>query len=354
MTKVTGVKFRTPGKVYYFAPGETEWKYNDPVIVETARGVEYGIVVLPSREVEDSEIKPPLRGILRKATEEDIAREAANREKEERAYRVCQQKIRSHGLDMKLVSSEYTFDNSKLVFYFTAEKRVDFRELVRDLASEFRTRIELRQIGVRDETRIIGGIGSCGRPLCCHAFLHEFAPVSIRMAKEQNLSLNPSKISGTCGRLMCCLKNEQETYEYLNKNLPRKGDGATTPDGLSAEVQSVNILRQMVRVIVDLPNDEKEMRDYPVSEIRFVPKKGRKMPQQETAEHPEKENRGQGRNRRKFSEHAAKGGQHTQETKASGEAGGDGEAGENKSRRRRHRRKKHAPAQGGAEGENKA
>ena len=276
MAIITGVKFRTPSKVYYFDPGELQPKYNDHVIVETARGLEYGRVVLPLRDVPEDEIKQPLKEVIRIATPEDDAHEKSNRRREEDAYVICQKKIREHGLEMKLVAAEYTFDNSKLTFYFTADGRVDFRELVKDLASIFRTRIELRQIGVRDETKIIGGIGTCGRTLCCHAYLHEFAPVSIKMAKEQNLSLNPTKISGTCGRLMCCLKNEAETYEYLNRGLPRKGDGATTPDGLSAEVQSVNILRQTVRVIVNLENDEKEMREYPVSEITFVSKKGRK------------------------------------------------------------------------------
>ena len=273
MAIIIGVKFRTPGKVYYFDPGELPVKYGDSVIVETARGTEFGKVVLPIREVPDEEIKQPLKEVLRIATAEDEEREKTNREKEENAFRICQEKIRAHELPMKLVSAEYTFDNSKLLFYFTADGRIDFRDLVKDLAGIFRTRIELRQVGVRDETRIMGGIGTCGRPLCCATFLHEFAPVSIRMAKEQNLSLNPSKISGTCGRLMCCLKNEQETYEYLNKGLPRKGDYATTPDGYTAEVQSVNILRQTVRVIVDLENDEKEARDYPVSEITFISKK---------------------------------------------------------------------------------
>ena len=282
MAIITGVKFRTPSKVYYFTPGEYEPRYNDHVIVETARGLEYGRVVLPTREVPDEEIKQPLKEVIRIATKEDDEHERENREKEEEAYVICQKKIREHGLEMKLVAAEYTFDNSKLTFYFTADGRVDFRELVKDLASIFRTRIELRQIGVRDETKIIGGIGICGRTLCCHAYLHDFAPVSIKMAKEQNLSLNPTKISGACGRLMCCLKNEAETYEYLNRGLPRKGDGATTPDGLSAEIQSVNILRQTVRVIVDLENDEKEMREYPVSEITFVSRKSRKKPAEDS------------------------------------------------------------------------
>ena len=284
MAIITGVKFRTPSKVYYFDPGELTLHYNDHVIVETARGVEYGTVVLPVRDVPEEELSKPLKTVIRMATEEDTLRETENRLKEEKAYRICQEKIHEHELAMKLVSAEYTFDNSKLLFYFTADGRIDFRELVKDLAGIFRTRIELRQIGVRDETRIIGGIGICGRPLCCHSYLHDFAPVSIKMAKEQNLSLNPTKISGTCGRLMCCLKNEQETYEYLNRSLPRKGDTATTPDGLAADVQSVNILRQTVRVVVTLDNDEKEMREYPVSEISFVPRKGRKRPVEETQE----------------------------------------------------------------------
>ena len=279
MPTVTGVKFRSPGKVYYFAPGELTLHYNDHVIVETIRGIEYGTVVLPTREVEEENLAAPLREVIRIATEEDEAHEADNREKERAAYAVCLEKIRAHNLEMKLVSAEYTFDNNKLLFYFTADGRVDFRELVKDLAGVFRTRIELRQIGVRDETRILGGMGCCGRQLCCASFLHEFEPVSIRMAKEQNLSLNPTKISGTCGRLMCCLKNEQEAYEYLSRGLPRKGDTAVTPDGLNAEVQSVNILRQLVRVVVQLENEEKELREYPVSEIRFTPKKGRKKPE---------------------------------------------------------------------------
>ena len=281
MTIITGVKFRSPGKVYYFDPGDMELKYNDNVIVETSRGMEYGRVVLPKREVPDEDVVQPLKPVIRLATPQDDEREAANREKEEKAFKTCQEKIREHELDMKLVGAEYTFDNNKLLFYFTADGRVDFRELVKDLASVFRTRIELRQIGVRDETRILGGMGMCGRPLCCHTYLHDFVPVSIKMAKEQNLSLNPTKISGTCGRLMCCLKNEFETYEYLNKDLPRKGDSTTTPDGFHAEVQSVNILRQTVKIIVDLDNDEKEMRDYPVSELTFIPKKGRRKKEEE-------------------------------------------------------------------------
>ena len=222
------------------------------MIVETARGVEYGYVVLGSRDVQDNKVVPPLRTVIRMATREDEKREQANREKEREAFKICLEKIRKHKLEMKLIDVEYTFDNNKILFYFTADGRVDFRELVKDLASVFRTRIELRQVGVRDETKIMGGIGICGRALCCHSYLSEFIPVSIRMAKEQNLSLNPTKISGVCGRLMCCLKNEEETYEYLNSKLPGIGDYVTTYDGLKGEVQSVNVLRQLVKVIVDV------------------------------------------------------------------------------------------------------
>ena len=215
----------------------------------------------------------PLKSIIRIATLEDDEREAKNREKEKEAYKICLEKIKKHNLNMKLIKVEYTFDNNKVLFYFTADGRIDFRELVKDLASVFKTRIELRQIGVRDETKILGGIGSCGRPLCCATYMPEFVPVSIKMAKEQNLSLNPSKISGVCGRLMCCLKNEQETYEELNSHLPSVGDYVTTPEKLKGEVSSVNVLRQLVKVIVTLDGDEKEIREYPVSELRFKPKR---------------------------------------------------------------------------------
>ena len=276
MTKIIGVRFRNTGKVYYFSPGELEIRPGQCVIVETARGMECGRVALPPREVDDSKIVQPLREVIRVATDKDLQRDAANREKEKEAYRIAQDRIRERGLDMKLVQAEYTFDNKKVLFYFTADGRVDFRELVRDLASVFKTRIELRQIGVRDETRLLGGIGICGRPLCCSTYLTEFAPVSIKMAKEQNLSLNPTKISGTCGRLMCCLKNEQDTYEYLNKKLPGLGDIVQTPEGDLGEVNTVNVLRQRVRVLIE-KNDDKEIRDYPVEEIqiRMRRKKGK-------------------------------------------------------------------------------
>lgn len=268
MTKVIGVRFRQAGKIYFFSPGKLEIKPQDRVIVETARGVEFGKVVTGPKEVEDDKITQPLKSVIRIANEEDYKKEEKNREKEKEAFNICLEKIRKHGLEMKLIDAEYTFDNNKVLFYFTADGRIDFRELVKDLASVFRTRIELRQIGVRDETKIRGGIGICGRPLCCHTYLSEFAPVSIKMAKEQNLSLNPTKISGVCGRLMCCLKNEQETYEYLNKQLPNIGDQVMTPEGIKGEVQSVNVLRQLVKVIMDV-NDEKEIREYKVEELKF-------------------------------------------------------------------------------------
>lgn len=276
MTRVIGVRFRPAGKIYFFAPGKYNIHTGDKVIVETARGVEFGTVVTGQKDVEDDKITQPLKPVIRIATQDDIRKEEKNREKEKEAFGICLEKIRKHGLEMKLIDAEYTFDNNKVLFYFTADGRIDFRELVKDLASVFRTRIELRQIGVRDETKIRGGIGICGRPLCCNTYLSEFAPVSIKMAKEQNLSLNPSKISGVCGRLMCCLTNEEETYEELNSRLPSNGDHVTTPEGLRGDVQSVNVLRQQVKVIVTLDNDEKEIREYKASELRFKPKRKKK------------------------------------------------------------------------------
>ena len=268
MIKVIGVRFRTAGKIYFFSPGGLELKAGDKVIVETARGVEFGSVVTGIKEVPDDQISQPLKPVIRIATQDDVRREAKNREKEKEAFKICQEKIRKHGLEMKLIDAEYTFDNNKVLFYFTADGRIDFRQLVKDLAAIFKTRIELRQIGVRDETKILGGIGICGRCLCCHTYLSEFAPVSIKMAKEQNLSLNQTKISGVCGRLMCCLKNEQETYEELNKKLPGIGDTVTLPDGIQGTVQSVNVLRQRVKVVVEV-NDEKEIQEFPVDELKF-------------------------------------------------------------------------------------
>ena len=268
MTKVIGVRFRTAGKVYFFDPLQLEIKRGDHVIVETARGIEFGTVVAGVHEVEDDKVIQPLKPVMRIAGERDIEQEAANKEKEKEAFKICKEKILKHGLEMKLIDAEYTFDNNKVLFYFTADGRVDFRELVKDLAGVFKTRIELRQIGVRDETKILGGIGICGRVLCCHSHLYEFIPVSIKMAKEQNLSMNPGKISGVCGRLMCCLKHEEETYEELNRRLPNAGDYVTTDDGLKGEVSSVNVLRQLVKVLVEV-NDEKELREYKVEQLKF-------------------------------------------------------------------------------------
>lgn len=272
MTKVIGVRFRTAGKIYYFSPGKFEIKQGDHVIVETARGV-YGKVVIGTRKVKDQEVIQPLKSVIRIATEQDQKTEEKNREKEKEAFQICLEKIRKHGLEMKLIDAEYTFDNNKVLFYFTADGRIDFRELVKDLAAVFRIRIELRQIGVRDETKIRGGIGICGRPLCCHTYLSEFAAVSIKMAKEQNLSLNPTKISGVCGRLMCCLTNEEETYEELNSQLPSVGDTVTTSDGLTGTVHSLSVLRKLVKVVVNLENDEKEIREYQAEELKFRPRK---------------------------------------------------------------------------------
>ena len=273
MIKVIGVRFRRAGKIYYFSPGKLDIHINDHVIVETARGVEYGLVVIGPRDVEDDKVVQPLKSVIRLTTAQDDAQENGNREKEKEAFKICLEKIRKHRLEMKLIDAEYTFDNNKVLFYFTADGRIDFRELVKDLASVFKTRIELRQIGVRDETKILGGIGICGRPLCCHTHQSEFLPVSIKMAKEQNLSLNPTKISGVCGRLMCCLKHEEETYEELNSRLPGVGDHVTARDGSRGEVSSVNVLRQMVKVIVTLENEAKEIREYKVEELKFRPRR---------------------------------------------------------------------------------
>ncbi len=291
MVTIIGVRFRTAGKIYYFDPAGKQIKRGDHVIVETARGIEYGYVVLGNRQVEDSKVVSPLKPVIRMATPEDEAVEKRNREKEKDAFKICQEKIKKHNLEMKLIDAEYTFDNNKVLFYFTADGRIDFRELVKDLASVFRTRIELRQVGVRDETKIMGGVGICGRVLCCHSFLSDFIPVSIKMAKEQNLSLNPSKISGVCGRLMCCLKNEEETYEVLNSRLPSPGDYVTTNDGLKGEVHSVNVLRQLVKVVVVVDKDEKEIREYRADQLKFKPrkKKGSKGKEKEKERNKEKD-----------------------------------------------------------------
>ena len=273
MVNIIGVRFRNAGKIYYFDPLDFDIERGDHVIVETARGIEYGAVMTGPRQIEEDKVVQPLKPVIRIATPEDDDIEMKNKEKEKEAYKICLEKIAKHNLEMKLIDAEYTFDNNKVLFYFTADGRIDFRELVKDLAAVFRTRIELRQIGVRDETKIRGGIGICGRPLCCNTYLSEFAAVSIKMAKEQNLSLNPTKISGVCGRLMCCLTNEEETYEELNSQLPTLGDTVTTPEGLSGTVHSLSVLRKLVKVIVVLENDEKEIREYRAEELKFRPRR---------------------------------------------------------------------------------
>ncbi len=275
MTRVIGVRFRTAGKIYFFSPGKYLIKKGDHVIVETARGVEYGTVVSEPKEIPDEEVVKPLKTVLRTSSTKDDEQEKENRKKEKEAFKVCLEKIKKHNLEMKLIDAEYTFDNNKILFYFTADGRIDFRELVKDLAAVFKTRIELRQIGVRDETKIIGGYGICGRPLCCHSYLADFVPVSIKMAKEQSLSLNPTKISGVCGRLMCCLKNEEDVYEELNRMMPGVGDICTANDGYEGEVSSVNILRQTIKILVDI-DDEKEVHEYKLDEITNIKKKPKK------------------------------------------------------------------------------
>lgn len=272
MIKVIGVRFRQAGKIYNFDPEGMDIKAGDHVIVETARGIEYGYVVNGVREANEDEVVMPLKPVIRLATPEDNKKAEENSEKEKNAFKICKEKISKHGLEMKLIDAEYTFDNNKVLFYFTADGRIDFRELVKDLASIFKTRIELRQVGVRDETKMLGGIGICGRTLCCNTYLSEFVPVSIKMAKEQNLSLNPTKISGICGRLMCCLKNEQEAYEHLNSNLPDIGEMVKTFDGFRGEVISVNVLRQKVKIVIE-ENDAREIKEYAINELKFKPKK---------------------------------------------------------------------------------
>ena len=256
MVKVAGVRFKTAGKVYYFDPDELDVKTGDSVIVETARGMEFGTVTMDVCDVDESEIVAPLKKIIRVANEKDHKQHIENVKKKERAMALCQEKIDKHGLVMKLIDVEYTFDNSKVVFYFTADGRVDFRELVKDLAGVFKMRIELRQIGVRDEAKMLGGIGSCGRALCCHSWLSDFEPVSIKMAKVQNLSLNPAKISGICGRLMCCLKYENDIYMEFRKGMPDVGESVKTPDG-TAKVVDTNLLERTVKVRLFLDDKPK-------------------------------------------------------------------------------------------------
>ena len=268
MIKVIGVRFRTAGKIYFFDPLEFEVKRGDHVIVETARGVEYGTVVCDPKEVEEDQVIQPLKPVLRVATGKDDEQEKSNKEKEREAFKICLEKIRKHELDMKLIDAEYTFDNNKVLFYFTADGRIDFRELVKDLAAVFKTRIELRQIGVRDEAKMLGGLGICGQPFCCSRFLGEFQPVSIKMAKSQGLSLNPTKISGSCGRLMCCLGYEIDHYLESSKKLPKVGSEVGTPDG-RAVVASLNMLKMEVRVKIDDKNGGWIFKDYPASELRY-------------------------------------------------------------------------------------
>lgn len=284
MVTVIGVRFKRAGKIYFFDPENLDIKAGMHVIVETARGIEYGLVAVGRKEIEEDRVVQPLKGVIRIATPEDDETNRLNKEKEKEAFDVCLEKIRKHELAMKLIACEYTFDNNKVMFYFTADGRIDFRELVKDLAFIFKTRIELRQIGVRDEAKMKGGVGICGRPLCCHTFLSEFIPVSIKMAKDQNFSLNPSKISGACGRLMCCLKNEEAAYEYLNSTLPDVGDIVETVEGFKGEVISVGALKQLVKVIIENESGVKEIKEYKASELKFKPKKKRQDKEIECSE----------------------------------------------------------------------
>ena len=269
MVEIISVRFKSGGKQYYFNPNGEVFQPGEGVIVETSRGVEYGECTQGNTPIDEMELTAPLRPVLRRATEEDEKVRERNKEKEAKAFQICQEKIAAHGLDMKLVEVEYNFEGNKILFFFTSEGRVDFRALVKDLAGVFHARIELRQIGVRDEAKMLGGLGICGKPFCCSQFLDEFQPVSIKMAKEQNLSLNPSKISGVCGRLMCCLKNEEEAYEYLNAKLPHINEDVKTIDGYNGIVQSVSVLKQLVKVIITKDNDEKEVREYHVDDLKF-------------------------------------------------------------------------------------
>ena len=273
MVTIVGIQFQKNGKICNYDANNLDLKPEDYVIADTAHGIDLGQVVVGCHQTEEGDNGTPLKKVIRIATEEDDKKAEANKEKEKKAFDVCLEKIAKHDLKMKLVDVEYTFDGNKILFYFTADGRVDFRELVKDLASVYKTRIELRQIGVRDETKALGGYGICGREFCCHSFQSEFVPVSIRMAKDQNLSLNPTKISGSCGRLMCCIKYEEEAYLDLSKKLPHVGDEATTEDGFHCVVDSINILKQRIRVIVDLSDDEREAREYGPGDLKFTRKK---------------------------------------------------------------------------------
>lgn len=273
MQKIVGIKFKSVGKIYYFDPMQVYLRVGDNVIVETARGLEFGIVASKVRSVDESELKHPIKPVIRKATKEDEKKHLENLSKAEEAIKICQQQVDKQKLDMKLIRAEYTFDASKIIFYFTADGRVDFRELVKDLASIFRIRIELRQIGVRDEAKFMGGIGCCGRELCCHKWLGEFEPVSIKMAKEQGLSLNPGKISGICGRLLCCLQYEHECYEEAIKEMPYVGDRVKTPDGTGI-IQSLNLLARKATVALD---NDGGVREYSKCEIKTIERRKQKQ-----------------------------------------------------------------------------
>ena len=308
MATVIGVRFKKAGKVYYFDPDEFWPKPGENVVVETARGLEFGEVVTSARAVADEQIVAPLKKVVRMATEEDIQRAETNAKREQEAFRVCQEKVIKHKLEMKLVSVEYTFDNSKIIFYFTANGRVDFRDLVKDLASVFKMRIELRQIGVRDEAKMLGGLGSCGRPICCGAFLGDFQPVSIKMAKEQNLSLNPTKISGVCGRLMCCLKYEQDNYEAVLKRVPRVGKDVVTPDGVGV-ITEINAIKELVKVRIRTNDDNFDIREYSIDDVRRpgpgdsaavreAPKAQEKRGRKPEPEQPAEENAEEGKKKR--------------------------------------------------------
>lgn len=269
MVTVVGVRFKKAGKIYYFSPGELKIEKGDSIIVETARGIEFGQCVIEPREILEEDIVAPLKNVIRKADQEDIKKHMENKGREEEAFNICLEKIQKHQLVMKLIDVEYTFDNNKIIFYFTADGRVDFRELVKDLATVFRTRIELRQIGVRDEAKMVGGLGPCGRPMCCSSFLGDFAPVSIKMAKEQNLSLNPTKISGICGRLMCCLNYEQETYEHIRKSLPKISSIVDTPYG-KGEVVENSVVKEAVKVKIKMQDNEEIIKEVPIKEVSMI------------------------------------------------------------------------------------
>lgn len=283
MATVIGIRFKDAGKIYYFDPGDFEIEAGDFAIVETVRGVEYGEVVLSKRELSDDEIVKPLKKVIKKADETDARKVAENKQKEKEAFDICCQKIEKRELDMKLISVEYTFDCNKIIFYFTANGRVDFRELVKDLASVFKARIELRQIGVRDEAKMLGGLGPCGRCVCCSSFMGDFQPVSIKMAKEQSLSLSPTKISGLCGRLMCCLNYEQEYYESVINILPRVGDEVKTPDGKGTIIE-VNALTQTVKVKLIMTDGDVDAREYSVENIKINKKRRGPIRQEKVSE----------------------------------------------------------------------